>query len=351
MSELTTALIVVLVFSIIIVVHEAGHFLSAKAVGIRVDQFSVGFGPPLITVRRGETTYAVRALPLGGFVKLAGMDGSLDAGRRSFNAHPLWQRLLVIVAGPAFNLLLPVILFFAVFVAGSPVRVEQVRQSSPAAQAGLRQGDVIRSIDGHAIAQNRDLRQWVNASQGNTVTVVVERGGKSLTFTITPRLDPDSDPRTYVLGVVVSGLRPMPPLQAAEASLRETGALIVGTFQGFYLLATDKELGGFFGPNGVQGPVGIVSTTAQEAGGGGTHLSFWIGFLSMSLGLINILPFPALDGGRAVFLLVEAVRGRPVDPAREQMVHYVGLAILLGFIGFVTYNDVLRLIQKLVSGG
>jgi len=351
MSVLGTALVVILVFSIIIVVHEAGHFFSAKAVGIRVDQFSVGFGPRIFALRRGETTYALRALPLGGFVKLAGMDGRLEAGPRSFNAHPLWQRLLVIVAGPGLNLLLPVVLFFAVFAVGSPVRVEQVRVATPAAQAGIQPGDVIRSVDGHPITQSRDLRQWVNAGGGQPVTVDLARNGKPLTVTVTPRLDPDSDAHSYVLGVVVSGLRPMPPPQAAQASLRETAGLIIGTFQGFYLLATDKELGGFFGPNGVQGPVGIVSATAQEAGGGGTHLSFWIGFLSMSLGLINILPFPALDGGRAAFLLVEAVRGRPVDPVREQMVHYVGLAILLGFIGLVTYNDVLRLIVKLVSGG
>lgn len=351
MSSLYTLLAVVLVFSTIIVVHELGHFLTAKAVGIRVDQFSVGFGPRLLGFRRGETTYALRALPIGGFVKLAGMDGTLEAGPRSFNAHSLWQRLLVVVAGPALNLLLPVVLFFAVFAVGSPVRVEQVRAGSPASQAGIQVGDVIRSVDGHPVNQSRDLRQWVNAGGGSPVTVTVDRRGQLLDFSVTPRYDPDTDPKGYVLGVVVSGLKSMPPVQAMQASLKETWGLIAGTLQGFYLLATDKELGGFFGPNGVQGPVGIVSATAQEAGGGATHLTFWIGFLSMSLGLINILPFPALDGGRAAFLVVEALRGRPVDPAKEQMVHYVGLAILLGFIGFVTYNDVLRLIFKLVSGG
>ncbi len=342
MSWWLIAIIVVLVFSGIIVVHEAGHFLTAKAVGIRVDQFSVGFGPLLLGARRGETLYALRAIPLGGFVKLAGMDGSMEAGPRSFNAHPLWQRFLVIVAGSVFNLILPVALFFVIFVLGSPVRVDHVDPGTPASQAGIQRGDVIRSVDGHPVEQLGDLRRWVNASQGAPVSVQVERRGHVLTFTAAP-IQGLKGASGYALGVgVTGGLKAMPPPQAATTSVRETGNLIAGTFQGLYLLATDQQLGGFLGPNGVQGPVGIVKHTADEARGGGAMLTFWIGFLSLSLGLVNILPFPALDGGRAAFLVLEVIRGRPVDPAREQMVHYVGLAILFGLIGLVTYHDVLR---------
>ena len=341
MNPILIALIVAVVFTGIIVIHELGHFLTAKASGIMVEQFSVGFGPQLLGVRRGGTLYALRAIPLGGFVKLAGMDGSREAGPRSFNAHPLWQRFIVIVAGSVFNLLLPVLLFFAVLAIGSPVKVDQVTPGMPAAQAGIRPGDVIRSVDGQPVRRLSDLRDLVNRSGGRPVSVTVDRQGRSITLTATPTRD-CRGATGYALCIAVTGVPQEPPLQAMGDSVRQVGALIGGTFQGLYMLATDQQLGGFFGQNGLQGPVGIVRHTTTEAQAGGTSLVFWIGFLSLSLGLVNILPFPALDGGRAVFLILEAIRGRPVDPAREQMVHYVGLAILFGLIILVTYNDVTR---------
>jgi regulator of sigma E protease len=341
MNPVLLAVIVALAFSLIVVVHEAGHFLTAKAVGIRVDQFSVGFGPRLVGVTRGETTYAIRALPLGGFVKLAGMDPNDQAGPRGFNAHPLWQRVLVIVAGPALNLVLPVVLFSAVYVVGSPVQVVSVDNGTPAQAAGLQAQDTIVAVDGHRVEQNSDLRAYVNADgqAQQPVHLQVKRHDQLLTFTISPQKR-DSG---YVLGVRTSpGVKRLAPPAAISQSVTDTAGLVVGTFQGFYRLATDQSLGGFFGQNGIRGPVGIMKTTADEARGGPVPLTFWIGFLSLSLGLINILPFPALDGGRLAFLIVEGIRGRPVDPVREQMVHYVGLAILFGFIALVTYNDVFR---------
>lgn len=354
MNPILLPLVVALVFTLIVVVHEAGHFLTAKAVGIRVDQFSVGFGPRLIGVTVGETTYAIRALPLGGYVKLAGMDphdaGATQSGRpqvtdpRSFNAHPLWQRILVIVAGPAFNLLLPIILFSSVYAFGAPVQVVSVDSGTPAQAAGIQPQDVVVSVDGHRVEQNSDLRTYVNADgqAQRPVQVQVNRQGRLVTFTITP----EKRDSGYVLGVRTSpGIKQLAPLAAFRQSVSDTVGLVLGTFQGFYRLATDQSLGGLLGPNGVRGPVGIMQTTADEAQGGPVPLTFWIGFLSLSLGLINILPIPALDGGRLVFLLLEGIRGRPVDPMREQMVHYVGLAILFGFIALVTYNDVFRLIR------
>ncbi|HYM50151.1 MAG TPA: M50 family metallopeptidase [Candidatus Limnocylindrales bacterium] len=342
MNPVFLAILVALVFTAIVVVHESGHYLTAKAAGIRVDQFSVGFGPMIVGRKIGETLYAIRAVPLGGFVKLAGMDGTDEAGPRSFNAHPLWQRFIVIVAGSVFNFALPVLLFSVLLTIGSPVRVDQVDPGTPAAQAGIQPGDVIKAVNGHPVEQLSELRSAVNASQGAPLQVEVLRNGRRETFTVTP-VQGLKGATGYALGVGVSGgLKPMGPVQAVGASVKEVGVLIGGTFSGLYELATNKQLGGFLGPNGVRGPVGIVKQTATEAQGGGTTLTFWVGFLSLSLGLVNILPFPALDGGRAAFLVLEAIRGRPVDPAREQMVHYVGLAILFALIGLVTYNDVLR---------
>jgi regulator of sigma E protease len=182
----------------------------------------------------------------------------------------------------------------------------------------------------------------VNASHGAPLQLTLQRNSHSLTVTVTP-VTGIKGATGYALGVgVTGGLKPLGVPDAAVTSVKETGLLIGETFQGIYMLATDRQLGGFLGPNGVKGPVGIVRQTATAAQGGGASLVFWVGFLSLSLGLVNILPFPALDGGRAAFLVLEAIRGRPVDPEREQMVHYVGLIILFGLIGLVTYNDVLR---------
>lgn len=344
MNPVLLVLLIALVFTLIVGIHEAGHFLTAKAVGIKVDQFSIGFGPRLVGVTRGETAYVIRALPLGGFVKLAGMDPSDDAGARGFNTHRLWQRMLVIVAGPAVNLALPVFLFSAVYIIGSPVQVVSVNRGTPAQAAGIQAHDIIVAVDGHPVRQNSDLRSVVNADgqAQQPVHLEVNRHGRLLSFTIFP----EQRGSAYILGVLTSpGVRPLAPPAAVAQSVSDTAGLVVGTFQGFYRLATDPSLGGLLGPNGVRGPVGIMETTADEAQRGAAPLTLLIGFLSLSLGLINILPFPGLDGGRLFFLVLEGIRGRPVDPVREQMVHYVGLAILFGLIALVTYNDVFRLIR------
>jgi len=347
MNPILIGVLVILIFTGIVVVHESGHFLTAKAAGIKVEQFSVGFGPILVGRQIGETHYAIRGIPLGGFVKLAGMDGTMDAGSRSFNAHPLWQRFGVIVAGPVFNLALTLLIFFGVFVfvgtsdVQTPVHVSSVDANTPASGAGLQSGDIIRSVDGRTVSQFDDLPRALNASKGAPVTVVVDRNGQSMTITASPKLDPASG--NYILGFHPAFVtHKLGPIEAVPLSFQRTGESIVGTFAGLYQLATDKSLGGFFGPRGLEGPVGIVKTTAKAAQGGGLNLIGIVAFLSLSLGLLNILPFPALDGGRAAFLVLELIRGRPVDPQREQVVHYVGLALLFGLIALVTYNDVLR---------
>jgi regulator of sigma E protease len=347
MSPIVLIPLVVVIFSLLVIVHESGHFFTAKLAGIKVEQFSVGFGPQLLGWQRGETLYAVRAIPLGGFVKLAGMDGSMEAGPRSFNAHPLWQRFIVIVAGSAFNLALPVLIFFGVYTTvgtaevQTPIAVSAVDAGTPASNAGLQSGDVIRSVNGRSINKFEDLRSALDAAKDTPVTVVVDRHGQLDSLTITPKLDPASG--SYILGFHPAIHTSKPgPVDAAGLAFRDTGDSIVGIVGGIYQLATDKKLGGLLGPRGLEGPVGIVKTTAKAAQAGPLSLVGVIALLSLSLGLANILPFPALDGGRAAFLVLELVRGRPVDPAREQVVHYVGLALLFGLIGLVTYNDLLR---------
>src|SRR5260370_9311389 len=347
MNPVVLVPLVILIFSGLVIVHETGPLMSGKLGGSKVEQFSVGFGPQVVGWQRGETLYAIRVIPLGGFVKLAGMDGSMDAGPRSFNAHPLWQRFIVIVAGSAFNLALPVLIFFGVYTTvgaaevKTPIEVSAIDSGTPASIAGLEAGDVIRSVNGHQIAKFEDLRSTLDAAKDTPVTVVVDRHGQLLTLTVTPKLDQASS--GYILGFHPALPTWNPgPVDSAGRAVRDTGDSIVGIATGIYQLATDKRLGGLLGPRGLEGPVGIVKTTARAAQAGPLSLVGVVALLSLSLGLANILPFPALDGGRAAFLVLELIRGRPIDPAREQVVHYVGLALLFGLIGLVTYNDVLR---------
>src|SRR4029077_13306178 len=169
MSPVVLIPLVIIIFSVLVIVHESGHFFTAKLAGIKVEQFSVGFGPQLLGWQRGETLYAIRAIPLGGFVKLAGMDGSMDAGPRSFNAHPLWQRFMVIIAGSAFNLALPVLIFFGVYsTVGAaevkpPIEVSAFDAGPPASPPGLQSGDVFMSVDGRTINQSQDLPKALDA--------------------------------------------------------------------------------------------------------------------------------------------------------------------------------------------
>jgi len=240
-----------------------------------------------------------------------------------------------------------VLIFFSIYTTvgaaevKTPIQVSSVDAGTPASTAGLRNGDEIQSVNGQPIRQFEDLRNALDAAKNAPVTVVVERSGQPLTLTVTPKLDPSSG--AYILGFhpAIHSWKPG-PVESAGRAVKDTGDSITGIVGGIYLLITDKSLGGLLGPRGLEGPVGIVKTTARAAQAGILPVLEVAALLSLSLGLANILPFPALDGGRAAFLVLELIRGRPVDPAREQVVHYVGLALLFGLIGLVTYNDVLR---------
>ncbi len=335
------ALAVVLVFSGIILAHELGHFVMAKLAGVRVEQFAIGFGPALVAARRGDTLYAVRALPLGGFVKLAGMDTAAP-GPRDFNGKPLWQRFLIIIAGAAMNLILPIVIFSTILAIGAPVRVEEVI-GVPAREAGIVPGDLIRGVDGRQVLRHRDLQAALEDSQGRPVTLAIEHQGRLREIRVTPY----PDHGRWLVGVrVTAGLVRRPPLQALLDGTRQSGEIVTGTLTGLARLLSGSEQGGVAGPRGLVGPVGILNITADQASQGIFSLFFWMAFLSISLGLLNILPFPGLDGGRAAFLVLELVRRRRVDPLREQTVHYIGLAILLALIMFVSYNDIVRIVTR-----
>jgi regulator of sigma E protease len=333
-------LAVVLVFGLLVTFHEFGHYLLAKINGVRVLEFNVGFGPPLLQKTFGDTTYGLRSIPLGGYVRLAGMDDG-DAGPRSFNAKPVWRRLTIILAGSMTNLVLPIAIFFVIYLlqSGGPVIVQDVVTGDPAQLSGVQPGDRLVAINGHAINSVYDLRDQVQAANGNPVTLRYGPPGQpAYDITMTPVRQGDR----WLLGVSPAG-GAIDPIHGIADSVTSDWRFITATLGGFAMLVSGAIPGGLGGSCGPSGPIGIVRATAQAASAGWLSLLFFAAFLSVNLGILNLLPLPALDGGRLAFLVIEGVRRRAIDPLKEQRVHYAGMLVLLAFVVFVSYNDIVRL--------
>jgi regulator of sigma E protease len=333
-------LAVILVFGLLVTFHEFGHYLVAKVNGVRVLEFNVGFGPPIVQKKWGETTYGLRSIPLGGYVRLAGMDDG-DAGPRSFNAKPVWRRLTIIVAGSMTNLVLPIAIFFVIYLlqSGGPVIVQDLVIGAPAQLSGVQAGDQLVAINGHPISSVYDLRDQVQASNGAPITLRFGPPGKpAYDITMTPEHQGDR----WLIGVSPSG-GAIDPIHGISDSAAQDWRFITATFGGFVMLVQGAIPGGLGGSCGPSGPIGIVRATAAAASAGWLNLLFFAAFLSVNLGILNLLPLPALDGGRLAFLVIEGVRRRPIDPMKEQRVHYAGMLVLLAFVIFVSYNDIARL--------
>lgn len=329
----------IVVFGVLVAVHELGHFFVAKSLGMAVDEYSLGFGPTLAAHRWGETRYSLRAIPLGGFVRVRGMDGQQSDDPRAYPNRPLWQRFAVIFAGPVMNLLLAFVLFvIALGPIGDPVAtttIQHLLAHYPAHAAGLRPGDRILSIDGHRIATGSDVSRVVAKHAHQTLKVVVVRGQRRLSFIVHPRYDKSL--KEYLIGIQL-GLKVvhLPALEAIRAGAVRTVQLTGSLFVALYQLVTGRH--GF----DVMGPVGIAITVGQAARAGWYWLVTLGAILSANLALFNILPVPVLDGSRLFLLGVEGVRRRAMDPEREGMIHMVGMAFLLLFVIFVTYHDIVH---------
>jgi regulator of sigma E protease len=338
-----TAIAAVLVFGLLIFIHELGHFLVAKRAGVLVYEFALGFGPRLVGIRRGETEYTLRAIPLGGFVRFAGMDPQeeeVDAAR-SYQYKPVWQRMAVIGAGPIANFLLAVVLFAVVFmVQGLPVPttvVAEVLPERPAVEAGFQQGDRIVAVDGRQVTTWDQLVSKIGARPGERLVFTVEREGSLLDIPVIPEAEagvgkigiaPEVRPESVGFFVALSG--------GFQYTVQITGLII--SFLGQMIL-------GQVPTDGVGGPVRIVSEIGNAAQLGLTPLLQMAAFLSINVGLFNLLPIPALDGSRLMFLAWEGITRRPLNPEREGMFHLVGFALLLLLIVIITYNDIARLVM------
>lgn len=350
---IVTILIFLLIFFVIVIGHEFGHFLLAKANGIRVNEFSIGMGPKLAGFSRGGTEYALRLLPIGGACVFDGEDGresvNLDGKGKNFQSAPVWARISTVAAGPVFNFLLAFL--FSIIVAGYagadiPV-LGGVLEGSAAQAAGMQAGDRIIGFDGRIyLAREVQLVMALN-KDGAPVKVEYEREGKRYTTTLTPRYD-EAEGR-YLVGF------------SNYSQYQEAKGLKLFSF-GWYqlrfsvrntLMSLSALLRGKLGADDVAGPVGmaqIVDEVVEETAPGGPLLVFMnmvnlAMLLSVSLGVMNLLPLPALDGGRLIFLLLEVIRGKPIPPEKEGLIHMAGFIALMILMVFVMFNDIQRILR------
>ncbi|MFA5383449.1 MAG: RIP metalloprotease RseP [Eubacteriales bacterium] len=345
MLAIQTILATVVIFGLMIIFHEFGHFIVAKRVGIKVQEFSIGFGLKLASFVKGETTYNLRVFPIGGFVRMAGMEPDDEVpvdDERSFNKKTVLQRVAVISAGPLMNFVLAVLLFAAVFIySGFPMPstiVEKLVPGGPAELAGLKAGDKIVAIDKVQVNRWEKMSEIINAHPDQVITVTVRRSGEQQKILVLTDHDENGQGKMGIYPAFQN--QRLDPFSALARGVEYTGRFVVLIIDLIGQMITGKL------PAELGGPVRIVYEIKNAVGFGISNLLQMAAFLSINLGLFNLFPIPALDGSRIMFLVIEWLRGRPVDPVKENLVHLIGFGILLLFFVFVTYNDVLQIIQK-----
>lgn len=331
---LRTLLSFLIVFNVIVFVHEFGHYWTARRVGIRVHEFALGMGPKVFSTERGGTSFSLRAFPIGGFVKMEGEDEESEE-EGSFSSKTPAQRFLVIVAGATMNLLLAFLIFLILNLSiGIPsLTLEEVMPGAPAAQAGMLAGDTLTAINGQSVSTWEEVLVAIGESEGE-MRITVERQGAAHTFTMMPE---ESEGR-QVIGIVRGTSHN--PIAAIGYTFSQLAFLLGAMLSFFRDVFTGRgQL------EGVVGPVGLFNVVGESARSGLVSLASLTGYISLNLAVVNLLPIPALDGGRLLFILLEMVRGKPIPPEREGMVHMVGLLLLLLLIVFITYQDITRLFQ------
>jgi len=330
-------------FLILIAPHEAGHFALAKLFKVRVLEFSIGAGTRLWSTTRGGTLYAIRALPIMGYVRMGGMEGGDFDDPDGFHHKAAWQRILILAGGPAANFVVAMVLYSGLLLSQvntEPGKVAAVLPSTPASTAGFQVGDRLVSVNGQKITAPDQLRKTEEAEPGVPLTVAgVHANGQAFTYTVTPNCDAAG--KTCQMG-----LRVLPVLTAQDAvtgGVQFPFVAIRNIVEGLGQLVTGQVPGGLLGPNGVTGPIGIADVAAQSIGLGlGTYI-FFVALLSVALGFTNLLPFLALDGGRMAVVLIEVVRRRPFDRNSELNFQRVGLAALIAIAVFISALDIQRI--------
>jgi len=350
----------VIILGLLVFVHELGHFLVAKKMGARVEEFGFGFPPRIFSIKKGETTYSINLIPLGGFVKIFGEDGESKRDKYSFAAKKVWQRATILLAGVAMNIVLAAILLSAGYMIGLPwaveddravsganVQITEIATNSPAAKAGMKVGDVILGASAASGQLNDaskviDVQNFIDKNKGQEVLILLKRGQSEFQVKIIPRANPPQG--EGAMGVALARVAKMafPWYRAIYEGAKETFVLIWLIISSLgYLIWQFFSTG--HGAGQVVGPVGLYSITGQAAQMGFVYLLQLAALLSVNLAIVNALPFPALDGGRVLFLIIEKIKGSPVSEAVEKSVHAAGFVLLILLMIVITFKDIARL--------
>ena len=346
---IVTIIVFILILGFLIFIHEIGHFATARMAGVKVEEFGIGYPPRIYAVRRGETEYSLNWIPLGGFCKLLGEEDPAEP--RSLASKRPGTRLLILSAGSLAMFIIPFILIpiglmipHEVVVGGEGIKVSRVESGSPAELAGIEVDDVILSAGGTAVVTDEELIEAINAHLGKEMTMVLRREAAEVHVVLVPREEYPSNQGPVGIGLAwekeIKEREWFPFWEAIPKGVKEAAQMYGLFFEGIGILISGAE------PFVVTGIVGIAQATGEVAKWGLMSLVGWTCFLSINLGIINLLPLPALDGGRIVFVLLEVARkGKRVSPRTEGLVHLIGFVMLIGLMLVVSYYDIVRVIS------
>lgn len=345
---LITLIYFILILGLIVLVHEFGHFFFSKLFGIYVYEFAIGMGPKIFSKKKGETEYSIRAIPIGGFCSLAGEDNEADDQEnipkdRRLNSKPAWQRFLVMFFGAGNNFLLALLILFIIGLGWGAVSndaiVSELVKDGPAEKAGILVGDKILKINGHKVKSNDDVAIYIQIeSKDKPVTFTVDRDGIKEDIKVKPVKEEVEGTTVYRVGIMSSGKVSHGFLASVKYSFTKIGSLfrqMVITLRGLFT--------GGLSVKQLSGPVGIYNVVGTQRTAGLQNILYLIALLSVNVGFINLLPLPAFDGGRILFLIIEKIKGSPVSPELENRIHTIGFILLLVLMLYITFNDIIKL--------
>lgn len=340
----------ILILGVIVLVHEFGHFIFSKMFGIYVYEFAIGMGPKLFhwKSKKGETEYSIRAIPIGGFCSLAGEDLDSDDKEkipedRRLQSKPVWQRFLVMFFGAGNNFVLAFLILFIVALGwgattSKPI-ISELNSGYPAEQAGLQVGDTILKINGHKVKTSDDVSIYIQTEKKDKpITFTIERNGKEEKIDVTPKKEEVDGSSIYLVGITSQGETKHGFGVSIQYALTKFGSLfrqMIITFKGLFT--------GGLSVNQLSGPVGIYNIVGTQASAGFENILYLIALLSINVGFINLIPLPAFDGGRILFLIIEKIKGSPIKAETENKIHTIGFILLLALMIYITFNDILKL--------
>lgn len=356
-NGIVTLILFIIILGVIILVHEFGHFIFSKKFGVFVHEFAIGMGPKIFSRTKGETEYSIRAIPIGGFCSLAGEDGEetdeqgkkIPKNRKLF-ARPIWQRFLILFFGAGNNFILAYILLFLVgLIAGAQVMdpiIENVDSGLPVAEAGIVAGDKILAVNGHKTKTIDDVQLYITLAKMEdekaTIELKVEnKQGDVKTYKITPKKVEQDGSKQYLYGIQLTSKSERGFFASIKYSFQKSGAIFRQMWVTLGSLFTGKV-----GVNNLSGPVGIYSYVGEVKEQGYINLLLLTALLSINVGFLNLIPFPAFDGGRIFLLLIEKIRGKPMKAETENLINVVGFILIMVLALYITGHDIFNLISK-----